>query len=50
LAPLSDLFLVYTLSGLKTPDRASFSNLLSSSYEDPVSEKIVLKLRYRFGS
>ncbi|MFP6814504.1 MAG: DUF5916 domain-containing protein [Pseudomonadales bacterium] len=50
LAPLSDLFLVYTLGGLKTPARASFSDLLRTAYEDPVSEKIVLKLRYRFGS
>jgi hypothetical protein len=44
------LFLVYTLGGLKTPARASFSDLLRTAYEDPVSEKIVLKLRYRFGS
>jgi hypothetical protein len=50
LAPLSDLFLVYTISGLKTPSRASFSDLLRTAYEDPVSEKIVLKLRYRLGS
>jgi hypothetical protein len=41
---------VYTLGGLKTPFRASFSELLSTAYDDPVSEKIVVKLRYRFGS
>lgn len=50
LAPLSDLFVVYTISGLKMPTRASFSNLLRTAYEDPVSEKIVIKLRYRFGT
>ena len=50
LAPLSDLFLVYTINGLKEPSRASFSKLLRTAYEDPVSEKIVVKLRYRFGS
>ncbi len=50
LAPLSDLFIVYTLNGDQAPPRASFTDLLESSFSDPVFEKIVLKLRYRLGS
>ena len=50
LAPLSDLFVVYTLNGDQSPPRASFADLLESSFSDPVFEKIVVKLRYRFGS
>ena len=50
LAPLSDLFVVYTLSGLQMPDRASFWELFESAYKEPETEQIVLKLRYRFGS
>jgi len=50
LAPLSDLFIVYTVNGLQTPTRAGFSDLLRTAYDDPLSERIAVKLRYRFGS
>jgi hypothetical protein len=50
LAPLSDLFIVYTLSGSAGQPGDSFSTLLRSAYEDPVVEQFVVKLRYRFGS
>ena len=50
LAPLSDLFVVYTLNGASGQPRDSFSTLLQSAYEDPVAEQFVIKLRYRFGS
>lgn len=52
LAPLSDLFLVYTRqsnqSGL-LQDR-SFTEVFSDSYQTPVTDAFVIKLRYRFGS
>lgn len=50
IAPLSDLFLVYTLSGNSRLDRASFSSLFRAAHEDPITEQLILKLRYRFGS
>ena len=50
IAPLSDFFLVYTRlvdegSGLK-----SFSDTFSDGYDDPMSDFLVLKVRYRFGT
>jgi hypothetical protein len=50
LAPLSDLSVVYTLTGSTGEPDDSFSTLLQSAYEDPVAEQVVVKLRYRFGS
>ncbi|MEM7019821.1 MAG: hypothetical protein AAF512_21105, partial [Pseudomonadota bacterium] len=52
IAPLSDIFLVYT----RLADRgaalrgASFSDIFSDSYDDPLVDALVLKIRYRFGS
>ena len=50
LAPLSDLFVVYTLNGRREAQREAFDDLLSSTFEDPMAEQLTLKLRYRFGS
>ena len=50
LAPLSDLFVVYTLNGQSNPSQASFSKLFNSALNEPVAEQFVVKLRYRFGS
>jgi len=50
LAPLSDLFVVYTLNGQSNRARASFSKLFSSALNEPVTEQFVVKLRYRLGS
>lgn len=51
IAPMSDLFLVYTKNGnqraLPVDD---FGSMFSDSYRHPVSEQLVVKLRYRFGS
>ncbi|MBT5602070.1 MAG: hypothetical protein HOJ61_07510 [Gammaproteobacteria bacterium] len=52
IAPLSDLYLVYTrqsdMAGLL--DDEDFSEIFKRSYRQPVTDALVLKLRYRFGS
>lgn len=50
IAPLSDLFVVYTLNGSQEVLREAFDELLSSSFDDPIAEQLAVKLRYRFGS
>ncbi|MDT8428410.1 MAG: DUF5916 domain-containing protein [Pseudomonadales bacterium] len=51
IAPLSDLFVVYTRGGnLPRNTDDSFSGLLSDAFTDPIVETLVVKLRYRFGS
>lgn len=51
LAPLSDLFIVYT----RTSDvgfalgNESFNDLLDRSLDQPIVDQLVVKLRYRFG-
>ena len=50
IAPLSDLFLVYTLNGNRDVPREAFDDLLSSTFDDPLAELFAVKLRYRFGS
>jgi hypothetical protein len=50
LAPLSELFVVYTLNGDQSVADSSFSDLLSDAYRDPSNEELVVKLRYRLGS
>jgi hypothetical protein len=51
LAPLSDLFLVYTRgSNLPSDDFDTFPNLLERSFSDVVVDVFALRLRYRFGS
>jgi hypothetical protein len=49
IAPLSDLFLVYT-RGSNLPNQVddSFDNLFHDSLTDPVVDMFVAKLRYRF--
>lgn len=47
IAPLSDLFVVYTRGG-NLP--GSHSGLLMEAWQEPVVDTIVIKLRYRFGS
>ncbi|MFK7915241.1 MAG: DUF5916 domain-containing protein [Pseudomonadales bacterium] len=52
LAPLSDLFLVYTRiadTSARLLD-ASFNDLASDAWNAPFANQLVLKLRYRFGS
>jgi hypothetical protein len=51
IAPLSDLFVVYTRgSDLPSNIRSSFSNQLSEAWEQALVDSLVVKIRYRFGN
>ena len=51
IAPLSDLFVVYTRgSNVPSLGYAEFDTLFREALRDPIVDIIVLKLRYRFGS
>ena len=52
LAPLSDLFLVYTRVADRTRriTDARFDDLASDAWTQPFANEFVLKLRYRFGT
>jgi hypothetical protein len=50
IAPLSELFVVYTLNGYQSVAESDFDDLLTSAYQNPSNEELVLKLRYRLGS
>ncbi len=51
IAPLSDLFVVYTRgSNVPSLGYAEFNTLFREALQDPIVDIIVLKLRYRFGS
>jgi hypothetical protein len=51
IAPLSDLFVVYTRgSNLPTDSFETFQDLLVQSWTDPIVDTLAIKLRYRFGS
>lgn len=51
LAPLSDLFVVYTRgSDLPTNLQDSFTDMLANAWTDRAADVLVVKLRYRLGS
>jgi hypothetical protein len=51
LAPLSDLFVVYTRgSNIPNRGRDNFSNLFQDALAEPIIDSFVIKLRYRFGN
>jgi hypothetical protein len=50
IAPLSDVFLVYTRNGQGNSVPASFSKLFSNAWNDPIGDQLVFKLRYRLGT
>lgn len=50
IAPLSDVFLVYTKNGYDETTDANFSRLFRNAWEDPISDQLVLKVRYRVGT
>ena len=51
IAPLSDLFVVYTRgSNVPSLGHAEFDRLFKEALRDPIVDVIVVKLRYRFGS
>jgi hypothetical protein len=51
IAPLSDLFVVYTRGG-NTPGSAfdDYSGMFAEAWSEPVLDTLVVKLRYRFGT
>ena len=57
LAPLSDLFVVYTrganqtiTSAAQPTDPTGFDDLFDAAWQEPLLNQLVVKLRYRFGS
>ena len=50
IAPLSDLFIVYTKADSRRRLTTDFYDLFSDSWNDPLGDQLVIKLRYRLGS
>ena len=50
IAPLSDLFIVYTKGDSRETPLHSFGNLFEESWKRPLGEQLIVKLRYRLGS
>ena len=51
LAPMSDLFVVYTKNAdLPSAVGAGFTDLFTDAFANPLAEHLVVKLRYRLGS
>ena len=51
IAPLSDLFLVYTRgANLPSSQFDDYGSLLVEAWQEPIVDTLVLKIRYRFGS
>ncbi|MDA0681386.1 MAG: DUF5916 domain-containing protein [Proteobacteria bacterium] len=50
IAPLSDFFIVYSRADIRRVEVNAFQTLLQDSWDDPVRDQLVVKVRYRFGS
>ena len=50
IAPLSDLFIVYTKGDSRRTNLNEFGDLFQESWRDPLADQLVIKLRYRLGS
>lgn len=50
IAPLSDLYVVYTKGDSRRAQVDDFDELFQQSWQDPLSDQLVVKLRYRFGT
>ncbi|MBT8080676.1 MAG: hypothetical protein KJO31_18995 [Gammaproteobacteria bacterium] len=50
IAPLSDLFIVYTKGDRRDTELIEFNDMFRESWQDPLIDQIVLKIRYRLGS
>jgi hypothetical protein len=50
IAPLSDLFIVYTRNDSIETDVSDFGDLFRDSWNMPLGDQLVIKLRYRLGS
>ncbi len=49
IAPLSDLLVVYTKADSRRASLNAFRGLFQDSWNDPIGDQLVVKLRYRFG-
>ncbi len=50
MAPLSDLLIVYTKADARQTDLQEFSDLFEQSWDMPLGDQLVVRLRYRFGT
>ncbi len=50
IAPLSDLFIVYTKGDKERTGLQSFDELFRDNWNNPLGDQLVIKLRYRLGS
>ena len=50
IAPLSDLFIVYTKGDNRRSAMISFDEMFDNSWQNPLGDQLVIKLRYRLGS
>ena len=50
IAPLSDLFVVYTRNASAAPSRGGFKDLFEEAWNNPSGDELTVKLRYRLGS
>jgi hypothetical protein len=50
IAPLSDLFIVYTKADQRFVGLTDFNTLFQDSWSAPLGDQLVIKLRYRLGS
>ena len=50
IAPLSDLFVVYTRNASEAPLRGGFRDLFEEAWNNPSGDQLTVKLRYRLGS
>ena len=50
IAPLSDLFVVYTKGDNRRSALMQFDEMFENSWDNPLGSQLVVKLRYRFGS
>lgn len=50
IAPLSDLFVVYTKGDNRRSALMAFDELFENSWDNPLGSQLVVKLRYRLGT
>lgn len=50
IAPLSDLFIVYTKGDNRRSALMAFDEMLENSWDNPLGSQLVVKLRYRLGT
>jgi len=50
MAPLSDLLIVYTKADARRTDLQEFGDLFDQSWNMPLGDQLVVRLRYRFGT